>query len=140
MREFDEVRRAFDRLQDRITSAISDAKDETFDIPDELSSELESLLNQAEYYAEDLVVTVDNHEEDFVQGGQVTVYSVPVTLTVQWDRDERAVVSAHVQDFTSGWSPDTVEDEEGNTIASDGNQCYAWADFLRGLPGTDVSV
>ena len=80
MREFDEVRERFARIQDYILSALAEARGELYDLPDTVEHELENLISQAEYYAEDLVSVVDNYEEDFVPGGVVTVYNVPVTL------------------------------------------------------------
>ena len=140
MREFDEVRERFARIQDYILSALAEARGELYDLPDTVEHELENLISQAEYYAEDLVSVVDNYEEDFVPGGVVTVYNVPVTLTVLWDRDSMEAVEVRVSDYTHGWSPDTVETEDGDEIPSSSTQCGAWQGFLRGLPDTDVNV
>ena len=140
MREFDEVRRVMGRMQDQILDAVREVRDELYDIPEDLQSELENLVYNVEYAAEDIVDIVDGHEGDFVKGGTVTVYNVPVTLTVTWDRDSRTALETEVQDYTRGWSPDEVEHEDGETIPSSSTQCEAWQEFLSELPGTIVHV
>ena len=98
------------------------------DIPHELHRKLVHVQQEIDRLAALAKRHVEDHEGDFEPTD--TYFEMPATISIHWDREDKRLLSAGVR-VDTGWSPNTVTDENDVTHPSDDSQCAAWSEILR---------